>query len=222
MALNQPFSAPNTNPVPQNQSTPAPQYRNAADILRIEAQDLRDKQAYRYKFMFPQSVAVPNNGQRAFQFVIDADADFYAERFTGSALGPSDSAGVRLAGQQPASDNPNVPPEPTNFPLVGTTTGYADRGLMVNIKDGGSRIELTDGFVPLELLFTPGYDFGTFHIPFPFKYYVRRTSKLVFTFVNRDKAAPVAVTGYNTPQFLYHFVSGNLDGFKYLIKTTPE
>lgn len=213
------FQQPKTNPNPPNQNRPEPSYRNAAETVKIEAQDLRDKQAYRYNFTFPNAIAVPNNGQRSFQIVVDADADFYAERLTGSALGPTDKAGVRLAGQQASGDNPNVPAQPTNFPLVGTTTGYADRGLMVEIKDGGSRINLTDGFVPLEIIFTPGYDIGTFHIPFPFKYYIRRSAKLVFNFSNRDKAAPVAVAGYNTPPFLYHFVTAALNGCKYLVKT---
>ncbi|HEX3100395.1 MAG TPA: hypothetical protein VHQ01_01310 [Pyrinomonadaceae bacterium] len=198
------FKVPNTNPNPSGQISPAPQFRNAARSVEIEAQDHRDKQAYRYKFIFPQSVAVPNNGQRAFQIVVDADADFYAERLTGSALGPTDASGVRLLTM------------PTQFPLVGASgVGYADRGLMVSIKDGGSRIDLTDGFVPLELIFTPGYDIGTFYIPFPFKYYVRRNSKIVFTFINRDKA----VDPSQTPQILYHFVSASLDGNKYLVKT---
>ncbi len=215
------FKAPKTNPNPPDPSSPAPEYRNAAETIRIEAQDIRDKQAYKYNFTFPQSVAVPNNGQRAFQIVVDADADFYAERLTGSALGPTDQNGVRLAGQQAAAQNPNVPAQPTNFPYIGTTTGYADRGLTVKITDGGSRVTLTDGFVPLELIFTPGYDIGTFHIPFPFKYLIRRTAKLVMTFANRDRAVPVAVAGYNTPSLLYHFASGSLNGYKYLVKTKP-
>lgn len=214
------YRQPSTNPNPPNSQVPSPQFRNAAGAVKIEAQDLRDKQAYKYNFTFPQAIAVPNNGQRAFQITVDADADFYAERLTGSALGPCDTSGIRYAGQQSAADNPNVPPQPTNFPYIGTTTGYADRGLMVEIKDGGSRINLTDGFVPLELLFTPGYDIGTFYIPFPFKYYVRRSAKLVFNFSNRDKAAPAAVAGYNTPPFLYHFVSVALNGSKFLVKTS--
>lgn len=198
------FSQPNTNPNPQNASIPAPQFKNAESAIRLEAQDHRDKQAYRYNFTFPQVVAVPNNGQRNFQIVIDADADFYAERLTGSALGPTDENGNRLVIQ------------PTNFPYLGTTVGFADRGLMVSIKDGGSRIELTDGFVPLELIFTPGYDVGTFHIPFPFKYYLRRNSKLVFTFLNRDTPVGIAPIAGAT---LFHFVSAALNGSKYLVST---
>lgn len=198
------FRQPATNPNPMNANIPAPEFRNAEKIIQLEAQDHRDKQAYRYNFTFPQSVAVPNNGQRALQIVVDADADFYAERITGSALGPATSAGVRL------------PIQPTDFPVVGTTVGFADRGLMVAIKDGGSRIDLTDGFVPLELIFTPGYDVGTFYIPFPFKYYVRRNAKLVFTFLNRDTRVGIAPIAGAT---LFHFVSVALNGYKYLPAT---
>jgi hypothetical protein len=198
------FRQPSTNPNPPNANVAAPEFRNAEKVIQIEAQDHRDKQAYRYNFTFPQSVAVPNNGQRALQIVVDADADFYAERLTGSALGPTTQAGVRLVAQN------------TDFRYIGTTTGFADRGLMVNIKDGGSRIDLTDGFVPLELIFTPGYDVGTFYIPFPFKYYVRRNAKLVFTFLNRDTQVGIAPIAGQT---LFHFVSVALNGFKYLVPT---
>ncbi len=201
------FKQPNTNPNPQNANPPAPEFRSAEKTVQIEAQDKRDKQAYKYNFTFPQSVVVPNNGQRSFQVVIDADADFYAERLTGSALGPCNNAGLRQIAQ------------PTDFPYLGTTLGFADRGLMVNIKDGGSRIDLTDGFVPLELIFTPGYDVGTFYIPFPFKYYIRRNAKLVFTFINRDTKVALAVAPLSAGDTMYHFVSAALNGEKYLVAT---
>ncbi len=188
----------------------------AKSAVNLEADDLENKQSVRYKFAYPQMVAVPNNGQRQAQLVVDEDADFYAERITGSCLGPTDMNGIRLAGQQSAVQNPNVPPQPTNFPFIGTSTGYADRGLMVRIFEGGSTLMLTDGYVPVELIFTPGYDPGTFHIPFPFKYYVKRNSKMVFDFINRDQAVPQAVVGYNTPSILFHFVGLSLDGYKYL------
>lgn len=201
------FKQPKTNPNPANANPPAPQFRGAESTVQIEAQDLRDKQAYKYNFTFPQSVVVPNNGQRAFQIVVDADADFYAERLTGSALGPCESTGLRQIAQ------------PTDFPYLGTTLGFADRGLMVSIKDGGSRIDLTDGFVPLELIFTPGYDVGTFYIPFPFKYFIRRNSKLVFTFINRDTKVALAVAPLAAGATMYHFVSASLNGMKYLVAT---
>ncbi len=201
------FRQPNTNPNPANANPPAPQFKGAEGSVQIEAQDLRDKQAYKYNFTFPQSVVVPNNGQRAFQIVVDADADFYAERLTGSALGPCDSNGLRQVQQ------------PTDFPYLGTTLGFADRGLMVNVKDGGSRIDLTDGYVPLELIFTPGYDVGTFYIPFPFKYFIRRNAKLVFTFINRDTKVALAVAPLAAGDTMYHFVSASLNGTKYLVNT---
>lgn len=188
----------------------------AKAVVTMEGDDLESKQAARYKFAYPQVVAVPNNGQRQAQVVVDEDADFYAERLTGSCLGPTDQNGVRLAGQQPAAQNPNVPPQPTNFPFIGTTNGFADRGLMVRIFEGGSTLMLTDGYVPVELIFTPGYDPGTFHIPYPFKYYIKRNSKIVFDFINRDQTVPVAVAGYTTPSILYHFAGLSLDGYKYL------
>ncbi len=205
------FKQPNTNPNPMNANPPAPEFKGAERTIQIEAQDHRDKQAYRYNFTFPQSVVVPNNGQRTFQIVVDADADFYAERLTGSALGPCSEQGLRAILQS------------TDFPYLGTSAGFSDRGLMVNIKDGGSRIDLTDGFVPLELIFTPGYDVGTFYIPFPFKYYIRRTAKLVFTFINRDTRVSTVADPTHFPagvgSTMFHFVSAALNGVKYLVAT---
>jgi len=199
------YTQPNTNPNRPNNQSVAPEFQGAAKAVQIEAQDLRDKQAVKYNFTYPQTVVVPNNGQRSFQIVVDADADFYAERLTGSALGPCDTNGLRLTSQ------------PTNFPYLGTTVGFADRGLMVNIKDGGSRVDLTDGFVPLELIFTPGYDVGTFYIPFPFRYFVRRNAKLVFTFLNRDTKVGIAPETVGSQ--LFHFVGASLNGYKFLVGT---
>ena len=199
------FDKPSTNPNPANDAATPTQFKDAERVVQLEGQNYRDKQAFRYQFIFSQSTVVPNNGQRFFQFIVDADADFYTEELTGSCLGPTDNTGARLIAQ------------PTNFPYPGVAgVGFADRALMCAIKDGGSRIDLTDGFVPVELLLTPGYDIGTFHIPLKYKYYIRRNSKLVFTFLNRDQAVGIAPIAGAT---LFHFVSASLKGFKYLPET---
>lgn len=199
------FQKPNTNPNTPNSQGVADQFKDAERAVQMEGQNFRDKQAFRYQFIYPQTTVVPNNGQRAFQIVVDADSDFYTEEITGSCLGPTTETGARLIAQ------------PTDFPYPGVGgVGFADRGLMVSIKDGGSRIELTDGFVPVELFFTPGYDIGTFYIPLRFKYYVRRNAKVVFTFLNRDQSVGIAPIAGQT---LFHFVAGSMKGFKYLPDT---
>ena len=184
-----------------------------------EQQDLRDKQIARYNYTYPSQVLVPNAGQRQSFVNVDADADFYCERITGSFRGAVNGTGA--AAGIPAlatAANQNY----TSFPMAGTTAipaagtpAFPDRGLQVKITDGGSNLTLTDGYVPVECLFTPGYGVQ-FNIAFPYKYFIRRTAKLTFDFLNRDLAAPaeqVAAGG------LFHLASVVLNGYKYLGKS---
>ena len=173
-----------------------PSHRSTYKAVEMEFQDKRDKQLVSYNYSYALNLAVPNNSQRVGSIVVDNDADFFIERITGSAYGPTDENGVRLLN------------EPTDFPLAGTTQGYADRGLFMEIRSKGAVLDLTDGFIALETVLTPGYD-TEFHIPYPYKFYVRRNTTLNFTFSNRDTATP------NTAPELYHFVNITLNGYKY-------
>lgn len=193
---------------------------NAA-FRAIEQQqvDLRNKQIARYNFSYPSQVLVPNAGQRQSFVNVDADADFYCERITGSFRGAVNGTGVAAGIPATATAGTQVY---TSFPMAGTTlipgiglVAFPDRGLQVKITDGGSNLTLTEGYVPVECLFTPGYGVQ-FHIAFPYKYFIRRTSKLTFDWLNRDLAAPaeqVAAGG------LYHLASVVLNGYKYLGQT---
>jgi hypothetical protein len=173
---------------------------NTYSLIEKEQQFLRDSQIVRYQYSFPVNVVVPNNKQRQGSITIDQDADYLAEEMTGKCLGPTDVDGKQL------------PAEGTDFPAQGTLVGWAQSGLQVSIKDGGSGYELTDGFVNCETILTPGYGIQ-FHAPLKWKYYIRRNTKLVFTFANRDEATP------SVAQALYHFVSLSLHGKKYTGKT---
>jgi hypothetical protein len=159
-----------------------------------ETENLRETQKYKYTFSYGLSVAVPNDSNKTALITIEQDADFKAEKLTGHVIAPANQNGVRQTAGA------------TDYPLVGTTAGYAEHGVSVKITDSGAGRELTSGFVPLELLLTPGYR-EQFYIPFPWTYFARRNTKLKFEFMNRDTA-----TG------LYHFVSLQLKGYKY---TTP-
>jgi len=167
------------------------------NLIEKEQQFLRDSQIARYQYSFPVNVVVPNNKQRQGSITIDQDADFLVQELTGKLLGPTDVDGVQL------------PAEPTDYPAIGTLLGWAQSGLQVSIKDGsGAGLELTDGFINCENIFTPGYGIQ-FHIPFKWEYYLRRGTKLVFTFLNRDEATPLVASD------LFHFAAISLHGKKY-------
>lgn len=169
-------------------------------LIQKEQQYLRDAQIARYQFSYPLNVVIPNNKQRQGNITIDTDADFLAEEITGKLLGPTDVDGVQL------------PAEPTDFPAQGTLLGWAQSGLQVEIKDGGSGYELTDGYVNCETIYTPGYGVQ-FHIPLKWSYYLRRNSKLVFSYTNRDEATPIVASA------LFHFASLTIHGKKYTGQT---
>lgn len=169
-----------------------------ANVVK-EQQHLRNAQIVRYNYTYPINVTVPNNGNRLATIIVDQDADFFAKQLTGKVIGPTDSNGARLVNQ------------PTNFPMPGTLMGWADSGVQVKIFDGGSGYDLTDGFVNVETIFTPGYGVQ-FHIPFAWPYYIRRNSKLNWEFANRDASVGIAPIAGAT---LYHFVGVALNGYKY-------
>lgn len=169
---------------------------NTYSLIEKEQQFLRDAQIVRHTFIYPVNVVVPNNKQRQGNITVDAETDFLAQEITGKLLGPTDVDGVPL------------PAEPTDFPAVGTLLGWAQSGLQVEIKAGNSGEVLTDGPVNCETIITPGYGIQ-FMAPLKWEYYIRRNTKLVFTFFNRDEAAALEASA------LYHFVAISLIGKKY-------
>ena len=163
------------------------------DTVQNEAAYFRRVQVNKYGFLYALNVPVANNGTLAAVLTIEEDADFLVEKFTGSAYGPTDVNGIR----QLASA--------TDFDLAGTAAGYADRGLTVKMTDSGSGRVLSNGYVPVETILTPGYGISLF-TPFNFKYWIRKSSKILFDFRNRD----------TTAGGLYHFCSLVLHGYKYV------
>lgn len=157
-----------------------------------EAAHFRSVQVNKYGFFYALNVPVANNTTLPAILTIEEDADFMVEKITGSAYGPTDVNGIR----QTASA--------TVFPLAGTTVGYADRGLTVKVTDTGAGRVLTNGFVPVETILTPGYGVAMF-TPFLYKNFIRKNSKLQFDLRNRD----------TTAGGLYHFISIVLHGHKY-------
>ncbi len=157
----------------------------------LEAQNFRRIQQTKYAFIYALNVPVANNTTLPAILTIEEDADFLVHSITGSAYGPTDVNGARQTGTA------------TIFPLAGTTVGFADRGVMARVSDTGAGRLLTSGFVPLETILSPGYGLSLY-TPYPFKYLIKRNSKIQFDLRNRDTTAAV-----------YHFVSICLHGTKY-------
>lgn len=161
------------------------------DSVAVEAANFRRIQLNKYSFFYVLNIPVANNNTIPAFLTIEEDADFQVCQITGSAYGPTDSNGVR----QTASA--------TDFPLAGTSTGYADRGLTLQLTDTGAGRVLTNGFVPVETFLSPGYGLQFFQ-PYPFKYWTKRNSSFRFDIRNRDSQAN-----------LWHYLSIVLQGYKY-------
>lgn len=96
----------------------------------------------------------------------------------------------------------------TDFPIPNSlgVTAWAGRGLSVRIVDTRSSRELTSGYVPLELLGTPGYGLNFQH-PYPFRYFFYPNTLIRFDVRNRDNSDRthyfhIALNGYKiaTPE----------------------
>ncbi len=143
----------------------------------------RAEQKFKYAYVYTVTGIVLASQSKTLTMAIEQDADFLVERMTGSAFGPCDaSTGLPLSAN-------------TDFPKAGVPAGegHAGRGLTMGWKDTGSGRELSRGQIPVECLLTPGYDQG-FHLPFPYKYYAMRNSKIQFDFRNRDTQANHNIT----------------------------
>jgi hypothetical protein len=170
------------------------------DQVQQEATKLGLLTRFKYSFTYSISVAVKNNDSKTVSLQIEQDADFFIQNITGSIIAPADVNGLRL------------PAQTSDFPLAGAVNaagaliGFADHGLSVKITDTGAGRTLTNGYIPLELILTPGYR-EQFDKPYEFKYYADRNSKLKFEFMNRDTKANVGVQAY-------HYVTIALKGYK--------
>jgi len=149
--------------------------------IQQEQQHKRLHQKYKYNYTYQVDGIVNASTTLAVFLTITQDADFMLEKLTGSVLGPVDANGVpQTAGA-------------TDFPMPGTTTGFAGRGLSVQITDTGAARDITNGFLPLETILSPGYGVQMY-LPYPIRYFARRNSRLRFDFRNQDTQARQSVT----------------------------
>lgn len=169
----------------------------ALSTVLAELKHQREVQKNKDLFAYSLAVAIPNNTeQQSVTLNVENDADFVTEQILGHVIGPANEEGVRQLDAE------------TDYPLVGTTLGYAEHGLSMRITDTSDR-PMTSGFIPVELLLTPGYR-EQFYIPLPWKKLFAAKSRIKFEFKNRDtKTGPDGAT-------LYHYVSIVIKGYKYV------
>jgi len=154
-----------------------------------EVTHLRNLQAQKWNYTYTVTGDIAGQATLPFVLTIEQGTDFICHWLTASAF---------------SYDAQNA----TTFPIPNSnaSTAWAGRGLSVAITETRSGREMTSGYVPFELLGTPGYGLNFQH-PYPFKNFFWRNSKLRFDVRNRDASTrthsfAIALNGYKvaTPQ----------------------
>lgn len=156
-----------------------------------EVTHLRNLQAQKWNYTYTLTGEIYGQTTAPYVLTIEQGTDFICHWLTASAFSYDESA-----------ENPTAFPIPNSAGV----TSWAGRGLSVAITETRSSRELISGYVPFELLATPGYGLNFQH-PYPFKNFFWRNSKLRFDVRNRDNANrlhsfAIALNGYKvaTPQ----------------------
>lgn len=148
----------------------------------------REVQRYKFHYIYTISANIAAAATTPFVLTIDQDADYMMEKWTGSAAGPVNANGI------PQVANTDFPQ-----PGIGAGAGFAGRGLTVRLTDTGAGRDLSNGFVPVENILSPGYGVQLF-LPYPVRYFAKRNSKIKFDFRNRDTqgrhSIDIAIGGY--------------------------
>jgi hypothetical protein len=167
------------NPEMSQEIQGSPVFSSVLEQLRHD----REVQAMRYPFVYVLSDTIVGQTTLPYTLTIAQGTDFKCLFVTGSMY---------------SYDSENASTFP--IPNSGGLTSWAGRGLSVQITDSRSGRRLTSGFVPGELLFSPGYGMN-FQNPLPFKYHFVKNSKILFDITNRDNANrthyfDIALIGY--------------------------
>lgn len=132
----------------------------------------REVQKVKYQYIYgiagQLTTAVGTNVSGVFTLQIEQGSDFKSDAMLISAF---------------SVDAVNA----TSFPIPGAAT-FAGRGLQVMITDSGAGRDLTNGFIPLELIGTPGYGLSLIK-EFSWKYLFKRTSLIRFDVRTNDIAS---------------------------------
>lgn len=169
------------NPEMAQEISENPTFSSLASELLHE----REVQAMRWQYVYNLSGSIAGQTSQVFNITIEQGTDFLCKWLTGSTF----SYDAQNASAFPIPNSEGV-------------TAWAGRGLSVKITDSNSGRELTSGFVPMELLCSPGYGLN-FQYPFPLRYLFGRNNKVKFDIRNRDAATRT------------HYFEIALIGFKY-------
>lgn len=157
----------------------------------LEHEVLHDRTVSAMRHFYTYHINGDVVGQQTLPFtlLIEQGSDFKCYAITGSCY------------SYDAQNNSSFP-----MPNALGTTSWAGRGLSFQLTDTRSGRQLQSGFVPAELMLTPGYG-QMFLNPFPFRYFFYRNSKLRLDVRNRDAAIrthsfDIALHGYKiyTPE----------------------
>lgn len=157
-----------------------PQYSNNPQLAQAVAnnpvfnavdqqvQHDRDQQVVRWNYTYYIAGTVSAGATQPFNLTIEQGTDFKQNYLTGSAFAYNTETG-------------------SSFPMPNASglTSWAARGLSVMITDTRSGRTLTSGYIPFELIMTPGYGMNFQH-PMPFRYFWYRNTKVQFDIRNRD------------------------------------
>ena len=154
------------NPVMARQIAENPTFSS----IQQASDQSRTSQAMRHNYTYSLSDTIAGQVTAPFNMVIEQGSDFECHWMTISAF----SFDSVTASTFPA-------------PNAAGLTHWAARGLSMKITDTRSGRELTSGFVPIELLASPGYGLALV-TPFTYRYFFYRNSKIRFDIRNRDNA----------------------------------
>lgn len=166
----------------------------------------------------PQSALIPcsspskgDSGQ--LKVLIQQDGEFEINQVAINVRGPVDINGKAI--RTLASTLPQL--RQTAFPSgLQSASGFdlAAGGLLVQITESSSSLRLTDGFVDVATIASPGY-IASCLAPLRLKHTIRRNTTLLFEFRNRDDAR-LDDTDNSAASDLFHEVSVCLIGKKFL------
>jgi hypothetical protein len=182
-----PVGAAQTNPEMAQQISESAVFGAIASELKHQ----RIVQAMRYNYTYVLNDDIDGQVTEPFYMTIEQGTDFQSLWLTASAYSYETDQG-----------------DASSFPIPNSMglLNWAGRGLSLMVTDMRSGRELTSGYVPFELIGTPGYGMNFQH-PYPFKYLFYRNSKIRIDVRNRDNADrnhefSIALNGYKimTPE----------------------
>lgn len=189
--------------------------KSVSNALELELKNDIVTQRSRYARIQPLTVMVPCSGSSkgdsaTGRILIQQDGDFSMRQLGISIRGPVDVNGkaIRTA--------PSTNARQTAFPSGLRNLANWDissSGVLVQITEAGSGLKITEGYVDISTIASPGY-LAQNLCPLNLRYVLRKNVTLQFDFRNRDDAR-LDTTDSTSASDLFHQVSIGLIGQKY-------